>query len=158
GSVLMSATSPSLPPRQWKPVENLDTQRRSGGPQWRRERALSAWATVPRWRRWRAGVAALLLMLLLGILVWVISWFWPVRPSALVLVGASYDDNLNFPANVHGWQGLNDLAELCNSPSVSHWWGPGWPRLVNAPTELHVGEAWDRGLDDVAEKTVVVFF
>ena len=74
----MSGTSPSLPPRQWKPAEELEPRRRALGPQWRRERSLSAWAHVPRWRRWRVGAVAFLLLLGLGAMVWVISWFWPV--------------------------------------------------------------------------------
>jgi len=101
------------------------------------------------------GIAFLLCF---SMLIWASTWVWPLQPACLLMVGAGYEDNLALPANVAGWQCLEDLAALSDRPTRSPWWGPGWPRMAHAPKVLRVGDTWDHGLDGARESTVIVYF
>jgi hypothetical protein len=86
-----------------------------------------------------------------GMAVW---WFavemTPAHSVRLVLVGAGYEENLALPHNVAGRAMLRDLAKMVEDPSRM-------VRLNNESIqELHTDSTWDRGLDNLAESTVVV--
>ncbi len=148
----------SQPPASWKGGGATPQRARGLAAQWRREVTAARGAAAHARRRLLVAGVAVLFFLCLGSLLWASTWLWPLQPSCLVLVGAGYEENLALPANVQGWQGLQDLADLSSQPSRSPWWGPGWPRLQHAPKELRVGDVWDRGLDSFAENTVIVYF
>src|SRR5262249_3333552 len=57
-------------------------------------------------------VAFLCLFVLCGVLIWVALWLRPGKDTALVLIGAGYEDNLALPHNAYGQQGLVELAAL----------------------------------------------
>jgi hypothetical protein len=57
------------------------------------------------------GIAGMAALVCGGLLIWAVSWLWPLRPAAIVLIGAGYEDNLAFPANVCGLDGLHELAQ-----------------------------------------------
>lgn len=149
----------SVPPskRSWKEEVKAVERKRTTGPGWRRE-ILSA---APRQRQGRRqieiGVAGFAFLTGVGLLIWLISWLWPVRPACLVLIGAGYEDNLAFPVNVYGMNGLDNLARLTEE-QPSSFWESGLLRLQQQPRRLRVGDAWDQKLDRSSERTIVVFF
>jgi hypothetical protein len=152
------SSNPSRPvPRSWKHAVNAPVSRRRAGPQWKREEL-----PPPRPRGWRGrslrvALLGLAFALCLGLLVWVFLWLWPARQVAVVLVGASYAENLAVPPNVYGWQGLNDLAAAAGQPAADGTPGLGLLRARGGPRQLRVGDAWDKDLDGAPERTVVVF-
>src|SRR5437870_955938 len=92
---------PGRPDQGWrqgvKPVERA----KKAQPGWKRE--AEAAPTGPRLsKKTRLGIGLLCLGALMGVVVLVILWLKPVRPAALVLVGADYRDNLSVPHNVYG--------------------------------------------------------
>jgi hypothetical protein len=111
-----------------------------------------------RLRRLQIGVAWLSLLVLTALLVWASTWLSPPRPARLVLLGAGYQDNLAVPHNVYGWQSLADLAQLTQSAGVFSFWGTHLLSLPHGPLEVWSGTPWDKGLEDVSERTVALFF
>jgi hypothetical protein len=90
-------------------------------------------------------------------LIYVIYLIWPPRPSCVVLIGAGYEENLAVPHNVYGWKGLTDFVTLAKS-GKSRWLRSGLFTLKHEePVELRGGVAWDKDLDSVKEKAVIVF-
>jgi hypothetical protein len=90
-------------------------------------------------------------------LIYVIYLIWPPRPACVVLIGAGYEENLAVPHNVYGWKGLTDCITLAKS-GKSRWLRSGLFTLKHEePVELRGGVAWDKDLDSVKEKAVIVF-
>jgi hypothetical protein len=93
-----------------------------------------------------------------GVFVWVVFWFWPPPPARIVLVGAGYETNLAVPHNVYGREGLRSLAAWAGDRPDSFYWRSGLLQLKSEPTELVADAAWDRGLDDAGDRTVMLVF
>src|SRR5881394_308431 len=100
------------PRPRWQPDGAKDSRRSELGPRWRS--APDAVPRIPRRRRpWFSVLLSLVLFAgLSGLLVWAILWLRPAKNTTLLLVGASYYDNLAVPANLYGWQALKDLADF----------------------------------------------
>ena len=74
-----------------------------------------------------------------------------------MLLGAGYEENLSVPHNVYGANGLDGLAEVARGGSGGVFsLGSGPLHLKHDPRELKAGDEWDRGLDDVKERTILV--
>jgi hypothetical protein len=121
----------------------------SAQPAWRREQApppSGGWWT----RRTKLWVGGGGLALAAGLFVWVVYWFFPPKQACLVLLGADYvladrdEVSLAVPHNAYGWQGLKSLADA----KVA--------RVHREPEEYRQSSDWDHGLNNVAEKTVIV--
>lgn len=106
----------------------------------------------------KIGLAWLSLLALTAMLTWASTWLSPPRPARLVLLGAGYQANLAVPQNVYGWQALTDLADLTRSDDVFSFWGAQLLNLPHGPLEVWSNTAWDRGLADVPERSVVLYF
>src|SRR5262245_56767790 len=142
------SVSPPAPGPSWKGRSTAPRPGRVAGRRWKREPSLRrsrGWAS----RATRAAPLVLLFAVTLGLLLWAVLWLRPPRPVAFVLVGAAYQDNLDLPANVYGWQGLEDLAAFADPASVGKR-PAGWPwetsqvRLRHPPRQLLAGDAWDK--------------
>jgi hypothetical protein len=83
-------------------------------------------------------------------------WLRPGRDTALVLIGAGYEDNLAMPHNAYGQQGLAELASLADNKSSS--WGGGRLRLPVPRRQFNDVDDWDRDLGKIQEKTILLFF
>lgn len=109
-------------------------------------------------RRTKLGLGVFTLIALSALLIWVVWWLIPPKSACLVLVGAGYEDNLAVPHNVPGWHGLEELRELAqDTGSLGRWRRAGLVQVLQDPVEVGPDTEWDRGLDRVQEKTVVVF-
>lgn len=152
------ATDPVHPPASsWRHEAGAADPRRATGPRWRREPLRSSGQAPQRARLGRVLGAGASLAVGAGLLLWVFSWLWPLKAANLILLGAGYEENLAFPANVAGWQGLGDLAESIAEQPTAPFGRPGILRLRHGPRRLRVGDAWDRELDACREPTVVLF-
>jgi hypothetical protein len=105
----------------------------------------------------RLGIVSLIFVACAGFLVWACFWLAPPRAAALVLVGAGYETNLAIPHNAYGRETLRALAGLAGGPPKPFSWLSGVLHLKHEPIELRTDTAWDRPLDRVDEKTVVLF-
>jgi hypothetical protein len=100
------ATQPS-----WKTTQRASGRRRTAAPRWRR--GGDSPTTGPVTRRSLAVRAALTVAAAAALVVafvWVVLWLRPLRPAALVLAGAGYQENLAIPHNAYGLNGLKALA------------------------------------------------
>src|SRR5947199_7819291 len=101
---------PSVP--SWKKAGAAGDRNREAQPGWRKEPAPSERASRKWSRQSKLGVGVGAFFVFSALFVWVVYWLLPLKPSALVLLGAAYEDNLSVPHNVYGWQGLKDFAAL----------------------------------------------
>src|SRR5262249_42371578 len=109
-------------------------------------------------RQAKIGIATFAFLLLTAGLIWASFWLLPPKNACLVLVGAGYQENLLTPANVFGWQNLQDLAQLSRDSNTQFLWGSEQLRLQQEPRDFRGGQVWDDNLDNFTEKTVVVYF
>ncbi|QDU95982.1 vWA domain-containing protein [Lignipirellula cremea] len=96
------------------------------------------------------------LLTLASALIWAVTWFQPPRPGCLVLLGAGYQDNLDVPQNVFGWQSVLDFAQLTEGPNGLTYWGRDLLRQAHPPQRLMAGQPWDQGMQDFEEPTLVM--
>ena len=152
----MSSDKPRKP--SWRSeVPKKATKSEAARPAWQREAAAPVEAT-PRWnRKTKIGVGVFGFLAFNALLIWVIYWLWPPKPSCLVLLGAGYEDNLSVPHNVYGANGLDGLAELARGGSGNVLNMGGLLHLKHDPRELKAGDEWDRGLDDFKERTILIY-
>jgi hypothetical protein len=142
----------------WRSEVPKKDKKQEARPAWQREAEVPTEVT-PRWnRKTKIGVGVFGFLAFNALLIWVIYWLWPPKPSCLVLLGAGYEDNLAVPHNVYGSNGLESLAEVARGGSDSMInIGSGLLRLKHDPRELKQGDEWDRGLDDFKERTVLIY-
>jgi hypothetical protein len=156
----MAANQPPRRPSWRDKVEAKGTATPKGGRAWQSQKP-KATAVKTGWsRRTRLLMAATVFVGLTGALIWVATLLRPPRPACLVLLGASYDDNLALPHNLQGWQSLDDLAQLTKRPESNSWlsWlGSGAIRLQHLNNQMTAGASWDKGWDDFKEHAVIVF-
>ena len=116
-------------------------QKPAAGPRWRREPLQPTGVTRGRARRLLVVAAGSVLAIALGLLLWVLSWLSPLKPAALVLIGAGYEENLAFPANVYGWDGLGGLAAVTTEQPTAPFGVLPFPHLRSGLTETtqHAG-------------------
>src|SRR6188768_1943669 len=109
------STTPTPPHHSWHRAP-VDAATAAGGASpWRTQGELPQ-PLSPRSRRGvRVLIAFLCLFALCAALVWVALWLRPGKDTALVLIGAGYEDNLAVPHNAYGRQGLHDLAALADT-------------------------------------------
>src|SRR5258708_2130061 len=103
------------PPRRpsWRDkVESTPAAMPKGGRAWQTQKPKAAAAKTGWSRRRRLLMAPTVFVALTGAIIWVAPHPRPPRPACLVLLGASYDDNLAVPHNLQGWQSLEDLAQV----------------------------------------------
>src|SRR5262245_17919435 len=146
------STHPTSPGSAWHPAlpENDPGARAA----WR-SRGERAALAGPRRHVGRVLLVLLALLLLCAALIWVSLWLRPGKDTALVLLGAGYEDNLAVPHNVYGTQGLQALAELGRVEPVS---GGGRLRLfTDPPRPFNDLRDWDRDLARVQEKNILLF-
>src|SRR5437870_402955 len=99
------------PNRDWRNQATGTPQKAGGQRDWQKQVGTpAAGPRTPMARTTKLALAGLVLSVLLGSVVVVALWIKPLKPACLVLLGASYDDNLALPHNVYGWKGLVDLA------------------------------------------------
>ena len=152
----MSSTPLNSPRHPWRSQPAPAAAPPPDSRRWRREPGSG---TARRWgRRSVFGLLTLAFVACAVLLVWAVLWFWPPRPARLVLVGAGYETNLAVPPNVYGREGLNALAAWASARPGSFIWNNGLLKGGAEPTELLTDTAWDRGLNDAGERTVMVVF
>ncbi|MFL5246138.1 MAG: hypothetical protein ACJ8FY_29060 [Gemmataceae bacterium] len=157
----MAANQPPRRPSWRDKVESTAAAPLSkGGRAWQTQKPVASLGKT-RWsRRTRLVMASVFFLALTGALIWVATLLRPPRPASLVLLGASYDDNLALPHNLQGWQGLEDLAQLTNRPESNSWlaWlGSGAINLLHRDDRLTSTTDWTKGWDDFKEQTIIVF-
>jgi hypothetical protein len=131
----------------------------AGKRDWQRQSAPAAGPRKPWSRGSKLAFAVVLLSLFVGGMYIVIEWIRPVSPTCLVLVGASYDENLAIPHNAFGWKNLEEVGKLKDEPGL--YSDSGKPSVLPAPGELKGANAWQKEWEklqrQIREKTVVVF-
>ena len=101
----------------------------------RKQEARPAWQcdaegpveVTPRWnRKTKIGVGVLCFLAFNALLIFVILWLIPPKPSCVVLLGVGYEDNLAVPHNAYGTNGLEVrwLRWLAAVPAVCSAWAP----------------------------------
>lgn len=110
-----------------------------------------------RLRRVQFVAAWLGLLALTSGLIWASTWLQPPKSSSLVLIGATYDDNLAVPLNTYGWQGLDDLAGVARGRDEFSFWGSRLLELQQEPLLLSNDSVWHDTLLDVRQSTVILF-
>jgi len=111
--------------------------------------------------------AALALLVCCGSIIGLIILLSPPKPARLVLVGASYADNLSVPHNAYGLRSFNDFIELSRQEvGLLPFWRSRPIRTLHRPVKLEGPEwrnEWQREVvrlgesGDFREPTVVVF-
>jgi hypothetical protein len=92
--------------------------------------------------------------------VWLVTLLRLPRPARLVLIGASYQDNLQIPHNAYGWAGLRDLSRCADRLATSwvarlcsaRYHSAGAPIVLDARAK----DRWGEVLKNVPEPTIVV--
>ncbi len=103
-------------------------------------------------RRTKLILGGTALAVLTIILIWVILWLIPPRGAALVLLGASYDENLQFAPNLQGWNGLATLQALATEDHR------GALKMQVGPEALKLDPTrWKENWSDISSNTVVIF-
>jgi hypothetical protein len=156
----MAANQPPRRPSWRDKVEAKATATPKGGRAWQSHKLATASVKAGWSRRTRLLMAAMVFVGLTGALIWVATLLRPPRPACLVLLGASYDDNLALPHNLQGWQSLEDLAQLTKRPESTSWlsWlGSGAIHLQHINNQMADDATWKKGWDDFTEHAVIVF-
>ncbi len=111
-------------------------------------RSKGRWST-----RFRVFLGFVFFFLFFAMLVLVFLWLRPASGTAMVLVGAGYEDNLAVPHNVYGRETLNSLARLAES----HQTETG--KMVVRRKELNLANAreWDKRLRNIPQKNIVIY-
>lgn len=126
---------------------------------WQKQAAAPAGPRKPMSRGFKLFLAAAAVGVIIGGIVVAIQWLIPIRPAGIVLVGASYDDNLAIPHNVHGWNTLSAIEALRDEPIFSE---SGRPDIVHRSPELKGADAWKKEWDlfkgNIRQKTAVFYF
>lgn len=107
--------------------------------------------------RTELAAAWLSLLGLAGFLIWASTWLRPPHATSLVLIGASYADNLAVPHNVYGMDALGDLEALTHNQETESFWGRGLLNLKRKPIELDHDVQWDSEMNGFKERSVVFF-
>jgi hypothetical protein len=89
----------------------------------------------------KLAMAALALSAIVGGVIAVVLWLRPAKPATLILLGASYDDNLTLPHNAAAWRGILDLEEVSGSHSL--FTQAGRISRAHGPVDLR-GAKWDK--------------
>src|SRR5262245_13807351 len=150
---------PSDKPRPtWRSDVPAADKKREALPTWKKETVVAEKTTGKKLtRKTKLGLGVLAFLLFNALLVWVIYWLWPPKPTCLVLIGAGYENNLAVPHNVYGWNSLEGLADLSKGASSFMSWGSATMQLRFEPKELNKDIEWDKGLADFKERTMIVF-
>jgi hypothetical protein len=90
---------------------------------------------------------------------YLLLWFAPPGPAALVVAYAGYEENLAIEANPQGHEWARRMGQLASrSQPWASWYNRGGElRLVGNP-QLRRGVDWARGLDRAGERVVIVCF
>ncbi len=130
---------------------------KSAQPAWKKN-APTTGPTTTRWSR----KAKLFLGLastggVIGLIVIVILWLWPLKPAAVLPDFALYKDNDWLPPNTAGRNGVQRLVQITETaPGGWSLFGSGALRLQQEPKQLTTRDlSWDEALRDVKEKTVI---
>ena len=148
------SSNPSPGRSGWRPEEAASARKRPIGPRWRTE---TASAVPPVRRRYRWGRILLVSGFFLGmacLFVWVSLWLRPPQDTSLLLAGASYQDNLAVPANLYGWKGLKDLADLAQAGPFQK--GRRHPEIDGRAGEFRLDEDWKKSLRSFPGKTLLL--
>lgn len=145
--------SESAPGPVWRPEPSSAARRVASTPLWRRETAEGR----PVARRAELAIATVLLLGFATMLVWASTWLSPLRPSAVVLIGAGYFENLNFAQQSCGWRSLEDFAELATTSKEFSFWGGPMLELVHRPVSLQRETEWGKALDGLSQPNVVLY-
>jgi hypothetical protein len=126
---------------------------------WQKQAAEPAGPKKPWSRGSKLAFGVFLASLLMGLVGVVILWPRAVSPACLVLLGASYDDNLAVPHNAFGWKNLDDLDKLKDQADL--FTGSGKPRLRHRSLELKGPESWKKEWAkfsrSIEEKAVILY-
>lgn len=100
---------------------------------------------------------------LIALLIVLIRLFLFGTSTALVLIAAGYENNLALPQNALGKRALlgggsgKSLSQYAEEGTRSLFLG-GKPLELKAAHELKINAPWDKGLEDIREKTAIVIF
>ncbi len=106
------------------------------------------------------GQLALAWLSLIGLacmLIWASTWLRPPHRVSMVLIGASYADNLAVPHNVYGMNALADLEALTQNQETESFWGRGLLGLKRKPILLNNDVQWNHDLDQFKEHSIVIY-
>ncbi|MFQ3649816.1 MAG: vWA domain-containing protein [Gemmataceae bacterium] len=104
----------------------------------------------------RAVVAVLLALVAL---VYLLLWLAPVRPAALLIAYAGYEDNLAIEANPYGHTLSRRLAQMArDARPLVPWFGSGGTLRLVANQEQRRGVDWASGLDRARERLSLIVF
>jgi hypothetical protein len=153
----MATNQPRPPQRTWKTKGGGGTTSNDAAPRWKQKSAKPQ-ATGGKWSwRTKAWLGAALAAVVAVVFVVVINWIRLPNVPYLVLIGASYQDNLAIPHNVYGRHSLDDLAKWCRDDPRILW--RRRPRVTDAElTELTVNHDWKKFLDQNFEEDTVVIY
>ncbi len=134
----------------------------AGKRDWQKQSTPSAGPRKPWSRGSKLFLGLGLLSLFFGGVYVVILLLRPIGPACLVLMGASYDENLAVPHNAYSWKNLEDLGKLKDVPDL--FTEKGRPSLLYRSPELKGADIWKKEWDVLApkirssrEKTVVLY-
>jgi hypothetical protein len=126
---------------------------------WQKQTVQASGPRKPWSRGSKLGLAILLLSFFVGGVYVVIEWLRPISPACLVLMGASYDDNLAVPHNAFGWKNLDDLDKL--KDEIGLFSDAGKPTLLHRSPEMKGADIWKKEWDifsrKIREETLVLF-
>ncbi len=130
---------------------------KSAQPAWRKD--APAVAPTKRWSKKTKFFTGLVgTSAVIGLIVVVILWLWPLKPAAVMPDFALYAGNDWLPPNTAGRNGLQRLVQVTETTGGG-WslFGSGALRLHTEPKQITTRDlTWDKGLGDVKEKTVIV--
>lgn len=126
---------------------------------WQKQTGAASGPRKPWSRGSKLALAVLMLSFIVGGVYIVIEWLRPISPACLVLMGASYDDNLAVPQNVYGWKNLDDINKLNDEAGLFS--DSGKPNLLHRSPEMKGAEIWKKEWDvfsrKIREQTVVLY-
>src|SRR4051794_19188972 len=102
------SSNPSSP--SWQHSATAAPPVRPSAPSWRQGGSTPRVSWLPT-RRLALGLTWMSFLGCCAALVWVSTWISPPQDVALVLLGASYEDNMVFPPNSAGQTVLRELAQ-----------------------------------------------
>ncbi len=144
----------------WRGDEPTKARREPQRP-WRKEVEPSGKKPRRLSKRAKIIIAATSFAAVVGAFIAILYLISPPKPTCLVLYGAPNETNLAVPHNVHGWQGLQVLAQLGETRGgVGSWlWHRDATRLRlwHEPGKVEDKTDWNKGMDNIQEKTIIVF-